>query len=52
MSNDAPPVVPDDRTRYDAIRKELLQAIVKKRQTDKHLVRLARNRIFIPTHPV
>jgi chromatin modification-related protein EAF6 len=37
MSNEP---TPEDKARYEAIRKELLQALPKKRAVDKQLVRL------------
>ena len=38
MSNDAPSA--EDKAKYDAAKKELLQALAKKRNLDKQLVRL------------
>ncbi len=37
MSNDTPSA--EDKTKYDAAKKELLQALAKKRNLDKQLVR-------------
>lgn len=38
MSNEAPAPTPEDKSKYDAIKKELLQALAKKRMVDKQLV--------------
>jgi hypothetical protein len=40
MSNEP---TPEDKARYEAIRKELMQALPKKRAVDKQLVRLCRS---------
>ena len=37
MASDNPS--PEDKLRYDAARKELMQALAKQREVDKHLVR-------------
>ena len=39
MSNDTTAPTPEDKSRYDAAKKELLQALAKKRMVDKALVR-------------
>lgn len=39
MSNEAPAPTPEDKSRYDAAKKELMQALAKKRMVDKTLVR-------------
>ena len=38
MSNEAPAATPEDKAKYDAAKKELLQALAKKRMVDKQLV--------------
>ena len=38
MSNDNPTPTAEDKSRYDAAKKELLQALAKKRMVDKSLV--------------
>ena len=38
MSNDQPAPTAEDKSRYDAAKKELLQALAKKRMVDKSLV--------------
>ncbi|THH20088.1 hypothetical protein EW146_g1203 [Bondarzewia mesenterica] len=40
MSNDGPAPSPDDKTRYDAAKKELIQALFRKRAVDKQLAQL------------
>ena len=41
MSTDTAPPPADDKARYEAIKQELKNALLKKRDLDKHLVRTA-----------
>lgn len=41
MSTEAPAPTPEDKSRYDAAKKELLQALAKKRMVDKQLASVA-----------
>ena len=43
MSTEATIPTPEDKSRYDTAKKELLQALAKKRLVDKQLVRLRRD---------
>lgn len=41
---------PEDKLRYDAAKKELMQALAKRREVDKHLVRLRHATRFFVSH--
>ena len=47
MSESAPAPSADDRSRYETLKKELMQALIKKRIQDKNLVRHL-HRILLP----